>query len=91
MVSFGKEIVSQAKETEMQVRYYISSANLTAEKFARSIREHWEIENRLHWCLDTAMNEDGCRIRRGNAALIFPPAVSGVSCAMQHIRLLSTE
>ncbi|CAH5292433.1 hypothetical protein AI2839V1_2451 [Enterobacter cloacae] len=62
-VSFRKEIASQEKEAEMQVRYYISSANLTAEKFARSIREHWAIENRLHWCLDTAMNEDDCRIR----------------------------
>lgn len=70
-VSFRKEIASQVKEPEMQVRYYISSANLTAEKFARSIREHWAIENRLHWCLDTAMNEDDCRIRRGNAAELF--------------------
>lgn len=52
----------------MQMRYYISSANLTAEKFARSIREHYSRENRLHWCLDTAMNEDDCRIRRGNDA-----------------------
>lgn len=39
-VSFRKEIASQVKEPEMQMRYYISSANLTAEKFARSIREH---------------------------------------------------
>ncbi|HCM1918676.1 TPA: ISAs1 family transposase [Salmonella enterica subsp. salamae serovar 28:r:e,n,z15] len=70
-VSFRKEIASQDKESEMQVRYYISSANLTAEKFARSIREHWSIENCLHWCLDTAMNEDDCRIRRGNAAELF--------------------
>lgn len=70
-VSFRKEIASQEKEAEMQVRYYISSANLTVEKFARSIREHWTIENRLHWCLDTALNEDDCRIRRGNAAELF--------------------
>lgn len=70
-VSFRKEIASQEKEAEMQVRYYISSANLTVEKFARSIREHWAIENRLHWCLDTALNEDDCRIRRGNAAELF--------------------
>lgn len=70
-VSFRKEIASQVKESEIQMRYYISSANLTAEKFARSIREHWSIENRLHWCLDAAMNEDDCRIRRGNAAELF--------------------
>lgn len=33
------------EELEMQVRYYISSANLKAEKFASSIREHWSIES----------------------------------------------
>lgn len=70
-VSFRKEIASQDKEPEMQVRYYISSANLAAEKFARSVRDHWSIENCLHWCLDTAMNEDDSRIRRGNAAELF--------------------
>ncbi|QMJ69877.1 ISAs1 family transposase [Escherichia fergusonii] len=70
-VSFREEIAAQMKEPEIYVRYYISSADLSAEKFARSIREHWHIENRLHWCLDTAMNEDVCRIRRGNAAELF--------------------
>ncbi|ECG5958996.1 ISAs1 family transposase, partial [Salmonella enterica subsp. enterica serovar Baguida] len=70
-VSVREEIAAQMKEPEIYVRYYISSADLTAEKFAKSIREHWHVENRLHWCLDTAMNEDDCRIRRGNAAELF--------------------
>lgn len=39
-ISFRKDIASQVEEPGMQIRYYISSANLTAEKFARSIREH---------------------------------------------------
>lgn len=70
-VSFREEITGQVKEPEMHVRYYISSADLNAEKFASSIREHWHIENRLHWCLDAVMKEDDCRIRRGNAAELF--------------------
>ncbi len=70
-VSFREEIAAQMKEPEIYVRYYISSADLSVEKFARSIREHWHIENCLHCCLDTAMNEDVCRIRRGNAAELF--------------------
>ncbi|WP_244449321.1 hypothetical protein, partial [Escherichia coli] len=28
---------------EMTVRYYISSADLTAEKFATAIRNHWHV------------------------------------------------
>lgn len=70
-VSFREEIAAQMKEPEICFRYYISSADLTAEKFAKAIRDHWHIENRLHWYLDTAMNEDDCRIRRGNSAELF--------------------
>ncbi len=70
-VSFREEIAAQMKEPEIYVRYYISSADLSAEKFARSVREHWHIENRFHWCQDAVMNEDDCRIRRGNAAELF--------------------
>ena len=50
------------------IRYYISSASLTAEQFAQASREHWAIENKLHWRLDVSMREDACRVRRGNAA-----------------------
>jgi predicted transposase YbfD/YdcC len=61
----------EKKEPEMQVRYYISSSDISAEKFASAMRGHWSIENKLHWRLDVAMNEDDCRIRRGDAAELF--------------------
>ncbi|ENA4996508.1 ISAs1 family transposase [Escherichia albertii] len=70
-VSFRPIIAEQKKEPEMTVRYYISSADLTAEKFATAIRNHWHVENKLHWRLDVLMNEDDCKIRRGNAAELF--------------------
>lgn len=60
----------KGKELDIEdicIRYYISSANLTATKFAQASREHWFIENKLHWKLDVAMDEDRCRIRRDNA------------------------
>ena len=49
-------------------RAYISSMPLDAKRFARSVRTHWEIENRLHWCLDVVFNEDQIRARVKNAA-----------------------
>ncbi|ENB4532983.1 ISAs1 family transposase, partial [Escherichia coli] len=64
-------IAEQKKEPEMTVRYYISSADLTAEKFATAIRNHWHVENKLHRRLDVVMNEDDYKIRRGNAAELF--------------------
>ena len=51
----------------MSISYYIFSANLTASELAKATREHWCIENQLHWKMDVAMREDDCRIRRGNA------------------------
>lgn len=70
-VSFRSETKEEKKKPEMQMRYYISSADLTAERFATAMRNHWCVENKLHWRLDVAMNEDDSRIKRGNAAELF--------------------
>jgi predicted transposase YbfD/YdcC len=43
---------------ETAVRYYISSLDKSAEEFQTIIRSHWAIENKLHWSLDVAFNED---------------------------------
>ncbi|HEX2549390.1 MAG TPA: ISAs1 family transposase [Gammaproteobacteria bacterium] len=57
---------------EESFRYYISSIELKNYLLiAKSIREHWHIENRLHWKLDVAMQEDACRIHHPNAAENF--------------------
>jgi predicted transposase YbfD/YdcC len=48
-------------------RYYISSLTADSEKLGQAIRSHWEIENRLHWCLDVTFNEDASRIRTDHA------------------------
>jgi predicted transposase YbfD/YdcC len=49
-------------------RYYICSLkHPTAERLQRSVREHWGVENGLHWTLDMAMGEDESRIRTDNA------------------------
>lgn len=49
-------------------RYYISSLGWKeTAKIQQAIRQHWQVENRLHWCLDVVFREDDCRIRRGYA------------------------
>ena len=47
-------------------RYYLSSARLTPERFATSVRAHWAIENSLHWVLDVTFDEDRARNRKDN-------------------------
>lgn len=52
-------------EYSEEKRYYISSRKSGAEEFLKSIRSHWEIENKLHWFLDVIFREDECRSRAG--------------------------
>ena len=49
-------------------RFYLSSLIRCAADFAALIRQHWHIENKLHWSLDVTFNEDRCRIRKDPAA-----------------------
>jgi predicted transposase YbfD/YdcC len=54
-------------KTTVETRYFISSLEDNAKKFAHCVRSHWGIENSLHWVLDVALKEDDCRIRKNNA------------------------
>lgn len=56
---------------EKQVRHYISSISTSADKFNTAIREHWGIENKLHWTLDVCFGEDASTKRAGTAAENF--------------------
>jgi predicted transposase YbfD/YdcC len=55
-----------AKETTER-RYYISSLPADAAQIGKAVRQHWAIENRLHWCLDVTYNDDASRIRKDYA------------------------
>jgi len=58
-------------EAEQHTRYYISSKKADANTFNNAVREHWGIENKLHWVLDVAFGEDKSTKRAGNAATNF--------------------
>lgn len=50
------------------IRFYVSSRELTAKQALNLVRAHWGIENRVHWCLDTQFDEDHNRIYARHAA-----------------------
>ena len=55
-------------KTTAETRFYIGSIGGDAQRFAWAARNHWGIENGLHWCLDIAFREDESRIRDRQAA-----------------------
>jgi predicted transposase YbfD/YdcC len=58
-------------KTEHETRFYITSLKPDAARLNRAIRQHWGIENKLHWVLDVGFSEDRCRKRAGHAAQNF--------------------
>ena len=55
----SRRFVATSCETSEETRYYITSlSNEDSEKIANAIRQHWSIENNLHWQLDITFRED---------------------------------
>lgn len=54
--------------TTVERRYYISSLPANADIFSNAIRQHWSVENQLHWVLDVTFNEDRQRMNTKHAA-----------------------
>lgn len=48
-------------KTTTETRHYITSLEKKSEKLLKAVRDHWAIENTLHWTLDVAFREDESR------------------------------
>ena len=58
-------------KTSTEVRYFIGSRRMSARRYAQVLRNHWNIENNLHWHLDVTFGEDASTIHRRNAGTNF--------------------
>jgi hypothetical protein len=68
-------------KTSCEIVYAITSLpreRAGPEHLLALVRQHWAIENRLHWRRDVALHEDASRIRSGNA----PQAIAALRNTM---------
>ena len=63
--------IRRADNLTVNRAYYITSHNADPKRLAARIREHWNIENQLHHCLDVSFAEDRRRIHDENGAQNF--------------------
>ena len=85
MLGMVQSTTERNGKTEHETRYYLCSTALDAKSFARAVRGHWGIENRLHWLLDVVFREDLTRLRSGdgpeNMAVVRHTALNMLSQA----------
>ena len=68
MVESRREV---GETVELETRYFLCSLPADGVRFAQAVRQHWGIENSLHWVLDVSFDEDACRIRKDKGAQTF--------------------
>jgi predicted transposase YbfD/YdcC len=71
-----------------EIVYGFSSLSLQdapASKILSLIRDHWAIENRLHWRRDVTLGEDACQTRTGPAPSLLAQLNSTVLSLMDRI------
>jgi predicted transposase YbfD/YdcC len=55
-------------QTTEELRYFIGSRKAGAKIYGDALRNHWGIENKLHWQLDVTFHEDNNRVSKKHAA-----------------------
>lgn len=69
-IGIARSTVNRNGKTIQETRYFITSLT-DVKQFAHATRQHWGIENKLHWVLDVVFKEDASLVKAKNAPLIF--------------------
>lgn len=76
----------KGKTTE-EIVYYVSDVKYRAKKFNKGIREHWSIENKLHWVKDVGMLEDKSKIH----SIKMAPVISILKSLVVELAYLNSK
>lgn len=72
------------EKRSVEVVYGITSLSMrraSAATLLAILRDHWQIENGLHYVRDVTLGEDACRVRSGTA----PQVLAGLRNAVIHL------
>ena len=71
----GVVIVENSRQIDgaitSETRVYITSLRLPAYLIGPIVRDHWSVENKLHWVMDMIFRDDECRVRTDHAPANF--------------------
>ena len=70
-VGMGESRRARGDTVQSDTRYFLTSLPAQGVRFAQAVRQHWGIENSLHWVLDVSFEEDACRMRKDQGAQTF--------------------
>ena len=83
-----REITRQG-QTTVEVVHGITSLSLQqaqAAQLLEGVRDHWRVENQLHYVRDVTLGEDACRVRTGTAPQNLAACRNAVVCLLGRVR-----
>ena len=67
IIKVKRSVKHKSNKTSEETAYFITNLKERAAIFNKGIRNHWRIENSLHYVKDVTFNEDRLKIRSGSA------------------------
>ena len=80
--------ITHRKRTTVEVVHGITSLPLERADAAHllvAVRNHWQVENQLHYVRDVTLGEDACRVRTGNAPQNLAACRNAVVCLLDRV------
>jgi predicted transposase YbfD/YdcC len=77
--------ITRSGKTTTEVVHGITSLSedrANASRLLELVRQHWGIENQLHYVRDVTLGEDACRVRSGNAPQVLAGVRNVIVCLL---------
>jgi predicted transposase YbfD/YdcC len=80
--------ITRRGETTVEIVHGITSlptGQADATRLLQAVRDHWQVENRLHYVRDVTLGEDACRVQTGQAPQNLAACRNAVVCLLARV------